>query len=308
MFDPDLARKVAAALQTNEAYIEKDWHLVRALGVIAGLSMDGISPALSGGTSLATAWQLIHRFSEDIDFKVSVEAKTPSAARKLRSTYRDKIIEALTGAGFILDGDPLVGNKSQFFRASFHYGPLSPAAPGIRPSLQVEMSFSGTYRPPTQRPVQSLIGRAAKATPEVPAVLCVDPLETAADKVAALAWRSSVRDRTAPDDDPSVVRHLHDLAALKTLVHDKEELPSLALALLQTDARRTGRRDTDGVTLLRAMLPALESDPLWRNEYEEYVRNVSFGRDDGRISFDQAIAACGELVTCILQSATHRSS
>lgn len=305
MFDPVLARQVAAAFQTNEAYIEKDWHLVRALGVIAALPMEGISPALSGGTSLATAWQLIHRFSEDIDFKVAVEAKTASAARKTRSAYREKVIDALMSAGFVLDGEPLVGNMSRFFRASFHYGPATQPTPGIRPSLQVEMSFSGTHRSPTERPVQSLMGRATNATPEVPAVLCVDPFETAADKIAALAWRSSVRDRASKDDDPSVVRHLHDLAALEAVIRGNREMSALARELLHTDARRTGKQDADGLALLRDMLPALVNDPLWRSEYEEYVSNVSFGRDDDRVAFDHAIAACQRLVAFILEDTDH---
>ena len=57
MFDPGHIRDLAARLQTNERYIEKDWHLVRALGVIAALKADGgVTPAFSGGTSLSTAW------------------------------------------------------------------------------------------------------------------------------------------------------------------------------------------------------------------------------------------------------------
>jgi len=70
VFDPELIRDVALALRTQERYIEKDWHIVRALGVIASITVDGVTPVFSGGTSLSTAWQLINRFSEDIDFKV----------------------------------------------------------------------------------------------------------------------------------------------------------------------------------------------------------------------------------------------
>jgi hypothetical protein len=302
VFDPESIRQVALALRTVERYIEKDWHLVRALAVIASLDVEGVTPAFSGGTSLATAWQLINRFSEDIDFKVTVQAGSASAERKKRSVYREAVIDALTKAGFTLDGAPLVGNLSRFFRASFHYGAVFPPATGIRAALQIEMSFTGTHVPSTLRPVQSLLGRALKAPPEVTALLCVDPLETAADKIAALAWRSSIRDRKSPDDDPFVVRHLHDLAALAPIVGKRPELPALARALLRTDARRTGKADADGLVLLQTMLPTLENDALWRKEYEEFVGMVSFGRDDERISFDQAIAACRDLIAVVLEN------
>src|SRR5690242_21934483 len=40
-------------------------------------------------------------------------------------------------------------------------------------------------------------------------------LETAADKLSALAWRVCARDRARPGDDPTIIRHLPDLAALE---------------------------------------------------------------------------------------------
>ena len=70
MPDAEVIERVARALQTQAAQVEKDWHLVRALGVIADVKVDGVMAAFSGGTSLSAAWQLINRFSEDIDFKV----------------------------------------------------------------------------------------------------------------------------------------------------------------------------------------------------------------------------------------------
>ena len=300
MFDPDRIRELAAALQTNERYIEKDWHLVRALGVIAALNVDGVTPVFSGGTSLATAWQLIRRFSEDIDFKVGVKAANPSAERKMRSVYRQNLLKGLSAAGFNLDGEPHIANVSRFIRASFHYGAIFPAAAGVRPTLKIELTFAETQMPPISRPVQSLLGRASKAEPEVSALLCVDPIETAADKISALAWRAAVRDRKAETDDPSIVRHLHDLAALAPTVGTSPTFGPLARKLLEIDARRTGNKDADGLTLLRAMLPTIVEDQLWRKEYEEFVGAVSFGSATDRISYEQAIEACEQLVKKVL--------
>ncbi len=300
MFDLELVERTAQALGTDPSHIEKDWHVVRALAVIASVDVAGVVPVFSGGTSLASAWRIINRFSEDIDFKVLIDAPTPSAARTRRGKFRETVIATLGQAGFSLDGDVLIGNMSRFFRASFHYGATLPPASGIRPTSQIEMTFGGTLLEPTPHAVQSLLAHAARAPAEVTTMLCVDPVETAADKISALAWRASVRDRASATDDPSIVRHLHDLAALAPLVTGTDTFPPLARRILDADARRTKDPDATGLALLRAMLPRLADDPLWRAEYDRFVRAVSFGPDAERIGFDQALEACAGLVAGVL--------
>jgi len=183
VLDRSFIARTAQALSTDESHVEKDWHVVRALGIIASVDVAGITSVLSGGTSLSAAWRLITRFSEDLDFKVIVEAPNPSAARTRRGRFREKVLEALAVAGFTLDGEVLIGNMSRFFRASCHYGAILPPAAGIRPTLRIEMTFSGTLIKPVPRSVQSLLGLAEQGTPEVASLLCVDPVETAADKI-----------------------------------------------------------------------------------------------------------------------------
>jgi hypothetical protein len=66
------------------------------------------------------------------------------------------------------------------------------------------------------------------------AALPVDPIETASDKLCALAWRVCTRDRSAHDDDPTIIRHLHDLAALGS----REAVASAFATLLLVDRPR----------------------------------------------------------------------
>ncbi len=139
MFDLQRIRQVAAALPTSERYIEKDWQVVRAIGVVASVSVPGVTPVFSGGTSLAAAWRLIQRFSEDIDFKVKIDAPNPSAARTCRGKFREAVLEELARAGFDPDGDVLIGNMSRFFRASFHYGAQFPPATGVRAARRLSL-------------------------------------------------------------------------------------------------------------------------------------------------------------------------
>jgi predicted nucleotidyltransferase component of viral defense system len=79
-----LVEEVAADLGTSPGLIEKDWHVVRAIGVIAQIDHAGMAPVFSGGTSLSKGWELIKRFSEDIDFKVGEPTASSAAARAYR--------------------------------------------------------------------------------------------------------------------------------------------------------------------------------------------------------------------------------
>jgi predicted nucleotidyltransferase component of viral defense system len=72
VLDQSLVEDVAARLSADPGLIEKDWHVTHALSVIAVFDHGDAQPAFAGGTSLSKGWGLIKRFSEDIDFKVSV--------------------------------------------------------------------------------------------------------------------------------------------------------------------------------------------------------------------------------------------
>lgn len=79
MLDRRLVEDIANRLRPGgEGLIEKDWHVVRAIGVLAALDHGIARPVFSGGTSLSIGWGLIKRFSEDVDFKVPMLAADSS--------------------------------------------------------------------------------------------------------------------------------------------------------------------------------------------------------------------------------------
>ena len=69
---------------------------------------------------------------------------------------------------------------------------------------------------------------------------CVDPVETAADKLSTLAWRVCARERGSANDDPTIIRHLHDLAALESHIKGESEFPALARRTAENDIGRGG--------------------------------------------------------------------
>jgi len=298
--DRRLVEEVAAALGTRPGLVEKDWHVVRAIGVIASVNAAGMIPAFSGGTSLSKGWQLIKRFSEDIDFKVSEPIGiSASRARRERTAYRERILEALGTAGFEPVEEPLVRDVSRFFSADLAYDAEFGAGQGLRAHIRVEMSFEAPVLPPAPRAIGSLIALAQREPPEVASFPCVDPVETAADKLSALAWRVLVRDRTRPKDDPTIIRHLHDLAALERQAAAAPGFAKLVLAAAAADEGRGGAPAADPATMFGEMLRRLESDPLWAREYEDFVRQVSFAGIGEEIEFAAALAACTRIIAAV---------
>ncbi|HIJ75744.1 MAG TPA: nucleotidyl transferase AbiEii/AbiGii toxin family protein [Deltaproteobacteria bacterium] len=91
MLDRQLIQRIAGAFPTDEVLVEKDWYIVRAIGMIASLDHAGATPVFSGGTSLSKGWGLIKRFSEDMDFKVAMpKAASGAASRNKRRAFRER--------------------------------------------------------------------------------------------------------------------------------------------------------------------------------------------------------------------------
>jgi predicted nucleotidyltransferase component of viral defense system len=302
--DPRLVEQVAGELGTSPGLVEKDWHVVRALGVLAALDAGDMQLEFSGGTSLSKGWELIKRFSEDLDFKIGqVPAVSRSAARRARDAYRQRFVDAMLAADFELMQKPLVRNEGRLFAMDLAYRAQFGAGQGLRPHIRIEASFRDPALPPVDRPIQSLVAKASRQVPEVAAFPCIDVVETAADKLSALAWRVRVRvrQRGSAGDDPTIIRHLHDLAALESAVANAPEFRDLVLAAVAADVGRGGEIEppTDPDVIFKLMLQRLATDPLWAREYEDFVRGVSYAAPEGMISFFAAIAAATRLVAVL---------
>src|ERR1700746_350629 len=68
---PELIRIVAQQKNIDPALVEKDYWIMHSL---YGLQKLGLTFELKGGTSLSKGFQIIHRFSEDIDIRIEPPA------------------------------------------------------------------------------------------------------------------------------------------------------------------------------------------------------------------------------------------
>lgn len=106
-----------------------------------------------------------------------------------------------------------------FFKMDIEYAPVFEIPNSLRQSLQIEFSYTqpahtaGFQDTSISSLMDGYIGNDNSFN-----IRSIAPVETAADKLSAMTWRVIKRDRTSDEDAPSIVRHLHDLHALKDVI------------------------------------------------------------------------------------------
>ena len=293
--DPELIEAIATDLGVDPSFVEKDWYAVRLVATVAGVREGNLTPVFSGGTSLSKGYGLIRRFSEDLDFKIL--HPEVGVARPARRSYRNAIVEAIrAGDDWTLPDDCVVpGNESRFFRCCVGYPTTAAIASALRPVLQLEMTFARPVLEPEDRSLRSFVAEARREHPEVPRIGCVAPAETAADKISALTWR--ILDLNA-SQDPTLIRHVYDVAVLEPYAVEHEEFPELLRELLIADAKRGApHSDLLGRTPTERLVAALDvlSGREHAARYERFVRAMCYGNENETPKYQDALDAVRRL-------------
>jgi len=304
---PDKALFESAAKQlpnTLPFELEKDWHVTRVLAFLSQLNRPGFEIVFSGGTALSKAHGLLQRFSEDVDFRVIAEG---SPKRGALSAFKHAVVDALRGGGFSIREEAVrARDGNRFFAVDIDYVSHFEPADGLRPHIQVEMAVQSPELPVVHLSVQSLLGKLMKQMPEVERIACMVPVENAADKLSALTWRIPDRVRGAADDDPAVVRHIHDLAMLETIAADDARFPGLALTAMRHDLIRPKDRDAfaalSSAEKFARLLDTLAQDAEYRKEYDLFVRGVSYAPEGTAPDFATAMEALKRLAKRVLDA------
>lgn len=296
-----LFREIAQITGLIESFIEKDWYVTQIIGIIANVQHDGFDVIFSGGTALSKAHQLLQRFSEDIDFRVHVQ--NDKNTRPLRSQFKSSVVNALRGKGFnIADNQIQARNKNSFFSISLNYETHFQSDMALRPGVLIEITVQDTQLPPIALPVSSFVNTHTNQSPEVERIKCIDPVESAADKLSAISWRIPDRMRDSENDDPSLVRHIHDLAILKEMALSHREFSTLVKGAMEQDRERP--KNDASITKLSAserlqrMLQTLKNDKEYEREYRQFVEGVSYSNQAP--SFSEAVAVLEELIAILV--------
>jgi predicted nucleotidyltransferase component of viral defense system len=276
--------EVATELGTNEFFIEKDWYVVQALAALANIKDPKFTLYFAGGTSLSKGYKLIKRFSEDLDFRVAYKDKCEKTGN-----FKKTIFENLKSLPWVYE---ILKKKdgSKHYALDIIYSKNFPATSGARPEIKIEMTFVNLETEPESRPISSYISELS-LQPEETNFSCVHPVETAADKLSAISWRLLDGYKYKPTD----MRHLHDLCALKNSVITHPNLIKCYKLTREEDIRkkRFSRDETITDSLINTLVK-LKSEFKYYRDYKGFVDNMAFGRDDDKISFEEALIAFEE--------------
>lgn len=293
----ELINDIAIEVGVKAAFIEKDWFAVQAIKTIADYNYGDMKAVFAGGTCLSKGYDLIQRFSEDIDFRIDI-SKSPN--RNQRRKFRQGLIKLIDSIeGLTIDKNSIHSNyESKFFSFHIQYNQISSQHSALRPYLKLEMTFNKIMQTPEQRHVNSIIEKYTGKKSEI-VIDCVTPVETAADKFSALCWRIEVEDNKTPD--PTLMRHLHDLCALQNEIIGNIDFVNLVNNSIQNDLGRQGSNESLSLQEKIALVTSkLETDSIYAENYENFVSTMFYGTKSERISFQEACQSYNKIAKFIL--------
>jgi predicted nucleotidyltransferase component of viral defense system len=280
------------------ASVEKDLHVVRAIHAVTFIDANPFTLVFGGGTALARAHKIVRRMSEDVDFKIVPRPATPVSRNGLRRALGklgDQVTQSLLDAGFQFDPKDNAckhsQNENRYTVWQIPYDSVSGAGQGLRPTIQIELTYASLRLPAVTLPLSSFLAEAYQRPPEMPAMPCVSVTQTAAEKLVALTRRTAMDlAGLSRDADLALARHIYDLHLMRDLV-DHDEVAQMAKEIAAADADEFRNQypayhaDIAGET--RKALDGLRTDPIHRARYTEFVAAMVYGE---KAEFDDALA------------------
>jgi predicted nucleotidyltransferase component of viral defense system len=307
---------VAEAKGLPENAIEKDWWVTLVLRAVFSTPLRR-SLLFKGGTSLSKGWDLIERFSEDIDLALNREAIGAQFAGEISNRaigrlredshrfVREEFWEILLAsfAAMNLPEEKFSITQDEAENADPHllinYQSLYEPFPYLSPRVKIEINTRSLMEPWTERPIRSFIGKHfsdqnfADSLFEVP---MVEPRRTFLEK-AFLLHEEFLRER----DQIRVrrmSRHLYDLEKLMDTEHGMQALTDTALyeEIVTHRSRFYKRNHVNYETLSRStinFMPPAEVLDACRNDYTEMSETMFYGEV---LTFDELMGRLQDLI------------
>ena len=292
----------------HESSVEKDWWVVQTLFVIFSMKC-AQALIFKGGTSLSKGWNLIQRFSEDIDLALDREflgftgELTKGDIRKLRKksykfiseVFTEEMKAKFTEFGFkdILvkhrevenhDQDPLI--------IEVYYPTLTVMDSYLKPVVLVEIGSRSLKEPFTKKAFGTIVSEVFGDKPfsDKPITIpVVNPERTFLEKIFLL--HEEFQKEPEKIRTRNLSRHLYDIEKLSQTVYAK-------IALQNTDLYNTIVKHRSKFTSISGIdyakhnpknirfIPPNGLLPLWEKDYYDMRANMIYGQS---LSFDELI-------------------
>ena len=304
----------------NQLAIEKDWWVMVTLKALFRKTCAD-SLIFKGGTSLSKGFQIIERWSEDIDLAISqsffgIDKTSKSQREKLRKMARvfvhdtlsselDARLQELGVSGYRVENVTHQLDKDGNLKAIdsdkdptvilLHYDSVVEGSVDyIPPRVKIEISCLSMDEPTEVREIQSYIADSFKEEDETLAsIRTVLPSRTFLEKIFLLAEEFQ-------KDKPRHVRmsrHLYDLERLMDSEYGRKALADRGLYDAIVEHRRTyyalkyvdyDKHDPRAISFV----PPASVQELWAADYADMKRYFIYGDS---LSFEQLIERVEEL-------------
>ena len=305
----------------NQVAIEKDWWVTVTLKALFQTDCRE-SLIFKGGTSLSKGFNIIERFSEDIDLAIShsffgIEKSNKSQRDKLKKLARKYIQETLSIqidahlksmglTGYTIENVTQVQDKNGEWKPIdsdkdptvilLHYPSIvEDTISYIPPRVKIEISCLSMDEPTEERCIHSLIGETFEEE-DIDAnckIRTVVPTRTFLEKIFLLAEEFQ-------KDKPRSVRmsrHLYDLEKLMDTEYGREALADRTLYDAIVEHRKAYyalkyvNYDLHAPATINFMIPeqAIES---WKSDYADMRRFFIYGQS---LEFDAVMQKIAEL-------------
>ncbi len=224
---PSLLRIVEEETGIVSGLVEKDYWIMHTL---YGLQQQGFEFELKGGTSLSKAYNLIHRFSEDIDIHIKPEDKfgineNPNNSKaknvKARKSFYDELAKTITIDGIISIERDTEFDDEKAYRSGgirLYYKNVVDKVEGLKDGILLEAGFD-TVTPNTAITISSWAYDRAKQSDialidnRAIDVACYHPEYTFVEKLQTIATKFRL-EQEGKGGRPNFMRQYYDVSCL----------------------------------------------------------------------------------------------
>ena len=273
----EIIETVARELGRSEQMVEKD--TVQSM-FLYELAKSELPFVFKGGTSLSKAYNLIDRFSEDIDLSMN---RRPTQSERVKS--KELIIDIAENLGLVLSNPEDIKSRYDYNKYVFKYESLFSVIPL---EIIIETSYYQSVYPVDKHVVGSFVGRFCldrNIILPVPfeaaeVMMNVQSVErTFVDKVFAVC---DYKIQNMQDRDS---RHLYDICKLLREVELNEELDKL-IDMVRDDRMQSKNNPS---AQLDYYIPDMLKEIIRSRFYESDYKNVTQKLLYEDISYDYAI-------------------
>ncbi len=295
-------------LNLPAAAIEKDWWVVRTLQLVYQTE---IAPhtVFKGGTSLSKAWNVIERFSEDIDLALDRKflgfdnEMTASQVKKLRrdsfkyitTTYLPLLQKTFKDAGFndvTLDLVETKSNDEDPVKIAASYYSLTEPSAYLAPKVLIEIGSRSLREPFSEKEIISLVDEHFKSShfaDQHISIPTVNPERTFLEKIFLLHEEFQQSSEKIKVDRLS--RHLYDLEKLMDTEYAIKALADKELYRHIVEHRKTitPLRGIDYANHIPEKISPVPPEHLvaaWKKDYEQMQESMIYATS---LSFDKLI-------------------